>query len=380
MESFTLIFSWRLPDSPCGSGVTIKNYLNNVDKKKSYKIVGEPVKDFNLHNSIRIRDYSKIFRKGRRFFRALLFPLKLLSIFITLSKIDFSKVKKIAIVYPNYEYLIFGFFTAIIYKKPFDIWFHNTYADNTFGILNTFSTYIEKLIVDKCRKFYVLTEALKDHYSKKYPNKDNYILRHGFDAPLNEKSNSYDIANKDSLIFGITGTINESNFDATFTIVEYLLELYECKIKIFGNNNDIISEFEKFDKKQVIFTGFLEDEKFYEESKKIDILLLCHGFEGKLSNIEYQTIFPTRLVPYLNLDKPILLFSKKGFYINNFFHDNDIGWVVDVKDKRVLKNTIDGIFSSKDKFHEKLDKAKKAYKLFSVKSNANIFDDFISEI
>ncbi len=144
MESFTLIFSWRLPDSPCGSGVTIKNYLNNVDKKKSYKIVGEPVKDFNLHNSIRIRDYSKIFRKGRRFFRALLFPLKLLSIFITLSKIDFSKVKKIAIVYPNYEYLIFGFFTAIIYKKPFDIWFHNTYADNTFGILNPFSTYIEK--------------------------------------------------------------------------------------------------------------------------------------------------------------------------------------------------------------------------------------------
>ena len=40
--------------------------------------------------------------------------------------------------------------------------------------------------MDKCRKFYVLTEALKDHYSKKYPNKDNYILRHGFDTPLNE--------------------------------------------------------------------------------------------------------------------------------------------------------------------------------------------------
>ena len=374
-RDITLILSWRLIDSQCGTGVTLNNYIKNYGKKNSYKLIGDSHNQNLDTNIIAIKDHSSQLKKGRRFARFLLYPLKVLRVLAEVRKIGIKKIRKVSVIYPNYEYLFIGYLISFIYKKPLDIWFHNTYADNTSGINNFFASKIESIIVKKTNKFYVLTDALKDHYDHKYPFKETIILRHGFNTPLlADKSD----LKKDSLCFGITGTINASNFDATSTIIEFLFEIYDCKIKIFGKNENIVSNFKKFDKEKLIFEGFLEENDFYSKIKKIDILLLCHGFQGTLSEVEYRTIFPTRLVPYLNFNKPILLFSKKGFYINKFFHDNNFGWIVDEKDKQLLEKNINDICNSENQLDEKLKNAKKTYQLFSLDSNGKIFRDFVS--
>ena len=224
-RDITLILSWRLIDSKCGTGVTLNNYIKNYGKKNSYKLIGDSHNQNLDTNIIAIKDYSSQLKKGRRFARFLLYPHKVLRVLAEVRKIGIKKIRKVSVIYPNYEYLLIGHLISFIYKKPLDIWFHNTYADNTSGINNFFASKIESIIVKKTNKFYVLTDALKDHYDHKYPSKETIILRHGFNTPL--LADKSDIK-KDSLCFGITGTINASNFDATSTIIEFLFEIYDC--------------------------------------------------------------------------------------------------------------------------------------------------------
>ena len=57
--------------------------------------------------------------------------------------------------------------------------------------------------------------------------------------------------------------------------------------------------------------------------------MITHGFHGGYGSVEYQTIFPTRTIPFLLSGKPILVHSPPGSFLNDFIQEHKCAELVD---------------------------------------------------
>jgi glycosyltransferase involved in cell wall biosynthesis len=63
--------------------------------------------------------------------------------------------------------------------------------------------------------------------------------------------------------------------------------------------------------------------------QEADIVVLPHGFSGRLPPEEYTTIFPTRTIEYLLCGRPILAHSPPDCYLTRFLKEHQCAFVVD---------------------------------------------------
>ena len=116
----------------------------------------------------------------------------------------------------------------------------------------------------------------------------------------------------------------------------------------------------------VIYHGFVPLEDLYGKLKDYDIMLLPHGFEGDRTDIEFKTIFPTRTIPLLLSNRPILAHSPKDTFLTNFLIKHKCAVIVDTQSEQAILEAIDGIINHPESHKQMILNALEAAKLFDI--------------
>ena len=117
----------------------------------------------------------------------------------------------------------------------------------------------------------------------------------------------------------------------------------------------------------MVIYDFLSEFEFFEKLQFCHIMLLPHGFNGAWSQIEFDTIFPTRTIPLLFSNRPILLYSPENVFLTNFFKVNRCGFIESSRDEERILNTIKEIITDEFKRNEVIFNALKISQKFDVR-------------
>lgn len=320
--------------------------------------------------------------KGSRFFKWINYfyiKRRVLSIAVK------HQVDIIVGVYPNEFYQLIGAQIALKLKKPFYSWFHNTYFDNRVGVLKFFAYFIQDYIFRSSRIIFTMSEGMNEYMSFRYPNYINKFkpLLHSFIIPKISSNMELRRGEKGIIRFLLSGELNHSNIDATSRLCKVIIANPGNELYIYSKTPE--SEYKKVEiyGKNVFFEKFLPLEEFVSKFELYDILLLPHGFQGKFSKAEYQTIFPTRVIPLLYSKKPILAHSPKNVTLTNFLKKYNCAKVITNTDVVEIKNEIERFVFDINEQKTLVLNAIDTSKLFDIERNVEIFrtciEDNISE-
>lgn len=236
--------------------------------------------------------------------------------------------RQLLVVYPNFTFLGAGTSAASQLRVPFDVWLHNTPRSVHGGRLINDLLRLEKRYLHQARIVFALNEAMREAYQEIYPKLRIEVLTHPFDADP-DKRPALDYSERPlRLLF--TGACNASNQDALNRIIKTIrlspenFKLTVCtrmKREHFARRFGIPDNMD--------FKGFVnssELEKLHDESH---IFVLPHGLHGRMVDLEFQTIFPTKALGYLKANRPIMAHVTKNSGIAKFFRYHNCAALVE---------------------------------------------------
>ncbi len=365
-----LIVSWTIYPWPSGSAVIVNNIASQFSKNELV-LFGEefPEKVINRWpiNYPRIYYTNPNIKTGKG---------KILSRWINIRNtiknickiIKKEKVTRILCVFPDDYYLFAAFQASKKTNVPFYTWFHNTYQDNYSGYRKRFAQWLQPRIFNHSKISYVMSDGMLNFYKEKYPQYNFKTLVHGFPLPRCEFQETS--ISDDKVRFVFTGSLNESCRDATVRLINTIIKNPAYEVHLYTGNS--VEEFHRHGiiGNNVYHHGFISLDKLYSKLKEYDIMLLPHGFEGQRTEVEYKTIFPTRTIPYLCSNKPILAHTPKGVFLTNFLNENNCAEIVDTKSEEAILKAIDELINNKKKRIRITKSALMTAELFDVKNVA----------
>jgi hypothetical protein len=176
----------------------------------------------------------------------------------------------------------------------------------------------------------------------------------------------------DQLRLGFLGSINDSNLDALGRIRTLIQDNPYLKLNICSNAKPWYLDKLGLSGERVT-TASPSDAELIAELQKNDVLVLPHGFEGGLAPIEYETIFPTRTIPYLLSLRPILAHSPPHSFLNHWLRQHDCAEIVDVADLAMLRQRLDWLRQNPERREELVRNALQAVRQFDARSVAQNF-------
>jgi len=242
--------------------------------------------------------------------------------------------------YPDNYYLYASYLIAKWSKTPFSSYFHNTYLENRKGgIHRWFAERIQPKIFDYSDYIFVMSEGMQGAYEKSYPGIDKFVpLIHTFEEYPQEETPTDVEAVKDKYDFLLIGNFNNSNIESTASLVDALKQEPRINIKMFTHVEKTLLRMRGIDVDAVDYRGFVKQEDFYKELMNNDVCVLTHGFTGGYTQVEYETIFPTRTINFLISGLPIFAHSPSFAFLTRFLRKHDCAEIVDVADaEEVLK-------------------------------------------
>ncbi len=368
-----LLISWTLFPATSGSSVIVNNIASQFSKDEMV-MVGEAVPgkntrtwDSSYPDIHYVNPNISIRGRGQTWFRWAN-ANKVISQVTKIAKDE--GCTKILTIFPDDFYLNVGYQVSKKLGLPLYTWFHNTYLDNYEGLRKSFAKRFQPEIFDYAKITYVMSDGMLKYYQKQYPNTEFKTLVHGFPIP-NVTFQPYE-APKKRVKFLFTGSLNESCRDATVRLMKLILENPNYELHMYTGNP--MSHFEKYGigGENVHHHGFIALEDLVKAFEQYDVMLLPHGFDGIRTDVEYKTIFPTRTIPCLYSNKPILAHSPKDVFLTNFLNENKCALNVDTKDTKVLQEAIDKITTDTAFSNELIKNAIKTSRIFDLERVAGV--------
>lgn len=229
---------------------------------------------------------------------------------------------------------------------PFYTWFHNTYLDNRHGYWLKLAKRWQPEFFDHAKVNFVMSEGMRDYYREVYPHIEFEPLEHGFVIP----KVAYQAPPKPQgkIKFMFSGSLNESCLDASIRLFKHIIANPDYELHLFTSNTNFLDE-HGITGENVIRYGFIPLSEFIKKLPEFDVMLLPHGFEGGQTEAEYRTIFPTRTIPLLYSNRPILAHSPPHAFLSDFLKKRDCAEVVDVKDTNAIQTAIDTIIHNENR-------------------------------
>lgn len=372
MEGKLMIVSWTLYPWTSGSSIIVNNIASQFGKeelvlfgeKEPIRSAKDWPKDFpNLYHTdpnLRIKN------RGQRHLRWFKFNTLVKEICRVAKQ---EKVSKILCIFPDDFYLYAAYRASKKLNIPLYTWFHNTYLDNYSGYRKQFAKWFQPKVFQYAKKTFVMSDGMLDYYKKQYPDNKFETLVHGF--PLPEVNFQAFQINKDKVRFVFTGSLNSSCEDATIRLMSTILKNPRYEVHVYTGNP--IENFTRhgLDGKNFFYHGFIQLNDLYEKLSEYDIMLLPHGFDGDRTDIEFKTIFPTRTIPLLTSNRPILAHSPKGVFLTRFLEENECAAIVDTKDTKAIELAIEKIIDDKEWRNALVKAGLKTAQHFSVVNIAN---------
>jgi len=366
-----LIVSWGVYPMAAGSAMVVDNMARHFSQDEIV-LVGEKAPnlmqekdDIGGRNIYYVNPNIRLLGKGQKYLRWLNFGR-------TVRKIRAIAIKEscsaILGVFPDEFYMYVAYRLSKQLKLPFYTWFHNTYMDNRTGVFKLVAKLLQPKFFSTAEVNFVISDGMIDFYKQRYPEFSFKALPHGFDIP-ETKYEPY-TPNRRDIRFLFSGNLSESCRDATVRQIKTIIRNPNYHVHLSTSNP--ISDFEKYDicGDNVHYEGFVTWEEFERRLTTFDIMLLPHGFDGERTEVEYETIFPTRTIPLLYSNRPILAHTPKNVFLTRFLRKHDCAEIVDEKDEQAIEAAIERLLNDDQRRRQIIKNAMKTASLFDGKNTS----------
>lgn len=356
--------SWTVYPTSTGSAIIVDNIARTF-KPSEMVLLGEATNPISEEEEKNIRPkiyYTNpnvtIKGRGKRYLKWLNFN-KVVRYMTEVAEKE--QCTSILAVFPDEFYMYAAYKVSKKLNIPFFTWFHNTYLDSRTG-LSLGARFFQPRFFNHASINFLMSDGMLEFFQKKYPDYVFKTLRHGFEIP--EITYTPADAPAEKIKFMYSGSINSSCLEATLRLFEVIHENPAYELHIYGNEKEI--KHYNIQTGKAILHGFVDWEVFVNSMENYDIMLLPHGFDGARTEAEYKTIFPTRTIPLLYSNRPILAHTPKGAFITDFLQKNNCAEVVDIKDKAAIRTAIKRLITDKTRRAEIIKNAIKTAKIFDI--------------
>jgi glycosyltransferase involved in cell wall biosynthesis len=352
-----LLVSRTVPPVKSGTGYIV-DQIRVFFSRDEIHIVGELPKNMDQRvEGVEYIDSNPIkFRRGNRFIKWYRWVM-ILSLSRNLMRI--SKAQNctcILAIFPDEIYLESARIAAKKLKLPFYAYFHNTYLDNRTGFNKWMAKRIQAKVFREAKKVYVMSEGMMNHYQKTYANTLFEPLVHPF-LPKEVPVRSGVPFSDGPLQISFLGNLNESNKDAFSFFVNAIAYRSDIQLKIISSTPAWFYKKLNLLKSNVEILSNVGDEELMSELQKANVLFLPHGFDGGLSQVEYDTIFPTRTIQYLFSGVPIFAFLPSNSFLCHFLKLHNCAELVCEKNEEHIVSMLLGMKSNVKRMDELVDNA-----------------------
>jgi glycosyltransferase involved in cell wall biosynthesis len=274
-------------------------------------------------------------------------------------------------MFPNEQLLYASYRASVKTGLPLFPHFHNVYRENRHGMGKRIADYLQPRVFAQSKIVFVMSSGMQRGWERVYPAVKFVPLTHSNCDPVPDYAPAPEwSANKIRL--GFLGSINDSNLDALGRIRELIRTSPDVELNIYSNAKSWFLDKVGLSGERVTASS-PSDEELISKLQTNDVLVLPHGFEGGLAPIEYETIFPTRTVPYLLSLRPILAHSPGHSFLNHWLREHDCAEIVDVKDVSALRAKLEWLRQNPGRREELVRNALRAVRQFDAAAVARHF-------
>ncbi len=274
-------------------------------------------------------------------------------------------------LFPNEQMLLASYWAANKTGLPYFTHFHNVYRENRHGMAKRIADYIQPRVFARSSIVFVMSRGMQQGWERVYPNVKFVPLTHTNceQVPEYERAPAW---SAERIRLGFLGSINGSNLDALQGVRELVRSHPDLQWNLCSNTSPWFFDKVRLSGERVTLASPADD-VLLAELRKNDLLVLAHGFSGGLAPIEYETIFPTRTIPYLLSLRPILAFSPAHSYLNHWLREHDCAEIVETKDLSALRAKIDWLRHNPARREELVRNALAAVRQFDAPTVARNF-------
>ena len=377
-----LVVSWTLPPALRGSAVVINN-LSSQFSPSEMILAGDSWpgsstyrRDAGLPSIHHVGSHWTWPPRGGRFvhwIKWFLLPPTVLRLHRTARRKECTRVLA---VFPNEFYLLAAYLVARWRRIVLYPYLHNTYVENRRGIARRLAEWLQPRVFALSPVVFVVTGGMREYYLDHYEGTRFELLSHSFNGDLPNLSEIPKVHSPLQIAF--LGNLNHSNLDAMGRFSEVVRAFPRCHMTVYSENParvliqaGLVGEcFE---------TVTVESKDLIAALQKHDILFLPHGFKGGLSQVEYDTIFPTRTITYLLSGRPILAHSPPDSFLTRWLREHDCAEVVDRSNREMLGKALERLRCDDVRRKQLVGNALKAARQFHAPVVAARFRELLGE-
>jgi len=287
-----------------------------------------------------------------------------------------EKINAVLAIFPDERLLWAALQATKAEGVPFFPWYHNTYAENRNGLAKRFANWLQPTTFAATDIVFVMSEGMQTAWQRSYPGVRFEPLVHTFSDDLPTPEPLPPIHSPTRMVF--LGNLNASNLEAMGRLRALANEDENLRLTVYSGSPEWF-----FKKVGVcgphITNQWISDEDLMGGLKSHDILLLPHGFDGASDPIEYETIFPTRTIPYLLAGRPILAHTPPHAFLTRWLRRHDCAEIVETADMDALRAAVKRLRTDDARREQLVANARKAVEMFHAPRVMREFRELIAD-
>lgn len=355
---------------PMGTGLVVRNLMASLPQEvrggvacfdPPSGLAEELPEGWKLHGIFRSQ---RIIPRGQFLVRKLVFPLAVRQLVEVIRKEGYTHVVG---VFAFLDALKVSYSAALEANKPFFPYLH----DPIYGLQAHLPHYApealrwERKILTECKTVFVMSEGMVKLYREKY-SKETIALPHIY-RPTRHTNKVQSISKK-SFFFG--GKINP---DTNQKALERVLKAVRAAggdtsiSDLKGNNHQVLGE-----QDAVRYVSYPDYSDYLGALRVHQLLLIALNYpeETAIHHEHLSTVFPTKMLEYLDSGIPIFVHAPEHYFVSQFVKKYYCGEVVSARSIKALIEQINKAGSNTDKYKKG---AEIALKLFDPKKVVDIF-------
>jgi glycosyltransferase involved in cell wall biosynthesis len=326
-----LVVSYSIPDRSTGTPVVVRKFLENF-QKDDLILIGRPTMKVERIQGLKFEypivkiPTPPVSFRGEKLWRFLSIPM---GIIIGMFLIKKYKLSSILAFYRDESSLLTGYLIHKITNLPFYTYFCDIYLENySSGFYRKLAKWLQPRVFQSAKKIFVLTEGMQKYFQKNY---DLEVIT----LPHCNNQDTQRTNRVESLVYpikiGYLGSINVDRINSLRILCDSIMDDDRFFLTYFTSmtRDKLLNEGLLINNSTI--KRFLDDELLLDELAKCDFLFLpvLLNSNAKERFQQIQTGFPTKAIEYLMCQKPIILHSKKEFFVSNFFEKYNCGLLVE---------------------------------------------------
>jgi hypothetical protein len=241
---------------------------------------------------------------------------------------------------------------------------HNTLVENRKGWRLKLANVVQAQVFREATRVLVISEGMERFYRSKYPTVNFQIIPHVFSRNPNVDAGNPVLRSASPKAVALCGNFNQTNLEATRRVIDALFATKEYQISVYTPVPPLLLRARGIDTSKIHRIDYVAENEVIKRLNEADLLVLTHGLEGGLSDIEYQTIFPTRTVWLLLAARPLLVHAPRNSFLAEYIRERGCGIVVDTPSEEAIQAAAKALTSDESLARSVTTQAAEAAKMF----------------